>query len=278
MELLQVTILFLLPSLCSSDVNTDVINANTSLPIVSTTIKTSVLTPSTESLQNPVITPTIGTTPKGTTSSELLKKSLLSTIASLTTSKEELRITSTDGKMNESIISSVAVTNLALPNAVSTSPNSQHKSSTLQPDASPSKTGTLHSMPVTIPEGTLQSQGTENGKNASASATSPSYSSIILPVVIALIVITLSVFVLVGLYRVCWKSDPGTAENGNDQPQSDKESVKLLTVKTISHESALLKEDTVSCSTLSRILPILMVSTLHKEKPRTDSLRKPPHT
>ncbi|XP_078224010.1 endomucin isoform X1 [Callithrix jacchus] len=291
MELLQVTILFLLPSLCSSDVNTDVINANTSLPIVSTTIKTSVLTPSTESLQNPVITPTIGTTPKGTTSSELLKKSLLSTIASLTTSKEELRITSTDGKMNESIISSVAVTNLALPNAVSTSPNSQHKTetqsiiktmelsgSTLQPDASPSKTGTLHSMPVTIPEGTLQSQGTENGKNASASATSPSYSSIILPVVIALIVITLSVFVLVGLYRVCWKSDPGTAENGNDQPQSDKESVKLLTVKTISHESALLKEDTVSCSTLSRILPILMVSTLHKEKPRTDSLRKPPHT
>uniref|UniRef100_A0A5F4W040 Uncharacterized protein n=1 Tax=Callithrix jacchus TaxID=9483 RepID=A0A5F4W040_CALJA len=273
MELLQVTILFLLPSLCSSDVNTDVINANTSLPIVSTTIKTSVLTPSTESLQNPVITPTIGTTPKGTTSSELLKKSLLSTIASLTTSKEELRITSTDGKMNESIISSVAVTNLALPNAVSTSPNSQHKTetqsiiktmelsgSTLQPDASPSKTGTLHSMPVTIPEGTLQSQG------------------IILPVVIALIVITLSVFVLVGLYRVCWKSDPGTAENGNDQPQSDKESVKLLTVKTISHESALLKEDTVSCSTLSRILPILMVSTLHKEKPRTDSLRKPPHT
>uniref|UniRef100_A0A8C9CG71 Endomucin n=1 Tax=Phocoena sinus TaxID=42100 RepID=A0A8C9CG71_PHOSS len=30
---------------------------------------------------------------------------------------------------------------------------------------------------------------------------------------------------------------PGTPENGNDQPQSDKESVKLLTVKTISHES-----------------------------------------
>lgn len=55
--------------------------------------------------------------------------------------------------------------------------------------------------------------------------------------VIALIVITLSVFVLVGLYRMCWKKDPGTPENGNDQPQSDKESVKLLTVKTISHES-----------------------------------------
>ncbi|XP_064240127.1 endomucin isoform X2 [Aotus nancymaae] len=231
MELLQVTILFLLPSLCSSDVNTDVINASTSLPIVSTTIKTSVLTPSTESLWNPVITPTMGTTPKGTTNSEL------STVASLTTSKEDLGITTTDGRQNESIISNAAVTYLALPTAVSTLQSSQHKSNTLQPDVSPSKTGTLHSTPVTIPESTLQSQGTENGKNASASATSPSYSSIILPVVIALIVITLSVFVLVGLYRVCWKSDPGTAENGNDQPQSDKESVKLLTVKTISHES-----------------------------------------
>ncbi|XP_043294236.1 endomucin isoform X5 [Cervus canadensis] len=62
-------------------------------------------------------------------------------------------------------------------------------------------------------------------------------SGIILPVVIALIVITLSVFALVGLYRMCWKTDPGTQENGNEQPQSDKESVKLLTVKTISHES-----------------------------------------
>ncbi|XP_032117412.1 endomucin isoform X3 [Sapajus apella] len=207
MELLQVTMLFLLPSLCSSDVDT------------------------------------------GTTNSELLKKSLL-TVASLTTSTEELRITTTDGRENVSIISNVAVTNHALPNAASTSQSSQHKTetqstikimkipgSTLQPDASPSKTGTSHSMPATIPESTLQSQGTENGKNSSASAANPSYSSIILPVVIALIVITLSVFVLVGLYRVCWKSDPGTAENGNDQPQSDKESVKLLTVKTISHES-----------------------------------------
>ncbi|XP_017366843.1 endomucin isoform X2 [Cebus imitator] len=236
MELLQVTILFLLPSLCSSDVDTGLINANISSPSVTTTIKTSAQTPSTESLQNPVTTPTIGTIPTGTTNSELLKKSLL-TVASLTTSTEELRITTTDGRENESIISNVAVTNLALPNAVSTSQSSQHKSSTLQPDASPSKTGTSHSMPATIPESTLQSQGTENGKNSSASAASPSYSSIILPVVIALIVITLSVFVLVGLYRVCWKSDPGTAENGNDQPQSDKESVKLLTVKTISHES-----------------------------------------
>ncbi|TKC35307.1 hypothetical protein EI555_021569 [Monodon monoceros] len=93
---------------------------------------------------------------------------------------------------------------------------------TLQPDASPSRIPTLSSISVTILENISQSQG------------------IILPVVIALIAITLSVFALVGLYRMCWKTDPGTPENGNDQPQSDKESVKLLTVKTISHESGLL--------------------------------------
>ncbi|XP_068398598.1 endomucin isoform X1 [Eschrichtius robustus] len=108
---------------------------------------------------------------------------------------------------------------------------------TLQPDASPSRIPTLSSISVTILENISQSQGTENAKNASSSSTNPSYSSIILPVVIALIAITLSVFALVGLYRMCWKTDPGTPENGNDQPQSDKESVKLLTVKTISHES-----------------------------------------
>ncbi|XP_021571367.1 endomucin [Carlito syrichta] len=110
-------------------------------------------------------------------------------------------------------------------------------SNTQQQDATPSKTSILSPILLTIPVNISQSQGTKNGTNESSSATNPSYSSIILPVVIALIVITFSVFVLVGLYRMCWKTDPGTPENGNDQPQSDKESVKLLTVKTISHES-----------------------------------------
>uniref|UniRef100_G1PMN2 Endomucin n=1 Tax=Myotis lucifugus TaxID=59463 RepID=G1PMN2_MYOLU len=110
--------------------------------------------------------------------------------------------------------------------------------STSQPDASPSQTSILPPMSTAIAENISQSQGMiSNEKNASPSSTSSSHSSIILPVVIALIVITLSVFALVGLYRLCRKTDPGTAENGNDQPQSDKESVKLLTVKTISHEA-----------------------------------------
>nr|XP_003829992.2 endomucin isoform X1 [Pan paniscus] len=249
MELLQVTILFLLPSICSSNSTGVLQEANNSLVV--TTTKPSITTPNTESLQKNVVTPTTGTTPKGTITNELFKMSLMSTATFLTSKDEGLKVTTTDVRKNESIISNVTVTSVTLPNAVSTLQSSKPKTETqssikteipgsvLQPDASPSKTDTLTSIPVTIPENTSQSQviGTEGGKNASTSATSRSYSSIILPVVIALIVITLSVFVLVGLYRMCWKADPGTPENGNDQPQSDKESVKLLTVKTISHES-----------------------------------------
>ncbi|XP_051822373.1 endomucin isoform X5 [Antechinus flavipes] len=83
----------------------------------------------------------------------------------------------------------------------------------------------------------IKDQGsTKDSSNTSSFVTNSSYSSVILPVVIALIAITLSVFTLVGLYRMCWKTDPGTPDNGTDQPQSDKESVKLLTVKTISPE------------------------------------------
>uniref|UniRef100_A0A2K6C771 Endomucin n=1 Tax=Macaca nemestrina TaxID=9545 RepID=A0A2K6C771_MACNE len=239
MELLQVTILFLLPSICSSENSTGVINAATPSSVVVTT-ETSVTTPNTGSSQKNVITTTNETTPKGTITSELPKTSLTTTVTLLITSKDEgLRVTTPDVRENKSIISNVTVTSVTPPNAVSALQSSKPKSSILQPDASPSKAGTVSSIPVTIPENTSQSQviGSEGGKNASTSATSRSYSSIILPVVIALIVITLSVFVLVGLYRMCWKADPGTPENGNDQPQSDKESVKLLTVKTISHES-----------------------------------------
>ncbi|XP_074084206.1 endomucin [Macrotis lagotis] len=85
----------------------------------------------------------------------------------------------------------------------------------------------------------IKDQGSiKDSDNTSSLVNSNSYSSVILPVVIALIAITLSVFTLVGLYRMCWKTDPGTPDSGTDQPQSDKESVKLLTVKTISPETS----------------------------------------
>lgn len=253
MALLQGTVLvLLLSSLGGGQDNTDVINIAT--PRVSSsnsTTQTSVSTPNTTLAPN-LEKSTRGTSPQGTTNSESAKTTLMSTAPSLTTVKSE-GTTSNGVPKNESVTANDTVTNLPPISAVSTLKSSQHKTenqsssktteiivstvNTSQPDGPFSETNTLPSAAVTTPAIILQSQGTEDGKNMSSSSTNPSYSSVILPVVIALIVVTLSVFVLVGLYRMCWKTDPGTLENGNDQPQSDKESVKLLTVKTISHES-----------------------------------------
>ncbi|XP_024067506.1 endomucin isoform X1 [Terrapene carolina triunguis] len=68
-------------------------------------------------------------------------------------------------------------------------------------------------------------------------AVNDQYSSIILPVVIALIVITLSVFILVALYRMCRRTTTEGQENGTEQATTDKEGVKLLSVKTASPET-----------------------------------------
>uniref|UniRef100_A0A2I3LD39 Endomucin n=2 Tax=Cercopithecinae TaxID=9528 RepID=A0A2I3LD39_PAPAN len=168
MELLQVTILFLLPSICSSENRTGVINATTPSSVVVTT-ETSVTTPNTGSSQKNVITTTNETTPKGTITSELPKTSLTTTVTFLTSKDEGLRVTTPDVRENKSIISNVTVTSVTPPNAVSALQSSKPKTET----QSSIKTTKI----------------------------------------------------------------PGTPENGNDQPQSDKESVKLLTVKTISHES-----------------------------------------
>ncbi|NWI60850.1 MUCEN protein, partial [Calyptomena viridis] len=62
------------------------------------------------------------------------------------------------------------------------------------------------------------------------------FADIILPVVITLIVITLSVFSLVALYRMCQKKTPGIFF-AFSEAQSDKEGVKLLSVKTTSPET-----------------------------------------
>uniref|UniRef100_A0A8C9E841 Endomucin n=1 Tax=Phocoena sinus TaxID=42100 RepID=A0A8C9E841_PHOSS len=251
MKLLQGTILcLLLSSLCSGLDDAEV--KDTADHQLAT--KTSVPTSNTTSSPNVAEKSTVEISAKGATSKEPLETSLLSTLSSVTTAVngEELGSTAKGATKTEFITTRTTVINLPLPNAISTLQSPQSKTeiqssikatetpvNTLQPDASPSRIPTLSSVSVTILENISQSQviGTENAKNASSSSTSPSYSSIILPVVIALIAITLSVFALVGLYRMCWKTDPGTPENGNDQPQSDKESVKLLTVKTISHES-----------------------------------------
>ncbi|NXH41434.1 MUCEN protein, partial [Dicaeum eximium] len=65
------------------------------------------------------------------------------------------------------------------------------------------------------------------------------FADVILPVVITLIVITLSVFSLVALYKMCQKKTPGIwfAFSGGGGAPSDKEGVKLLSVKTTSSEA-----------------------------------------
>ncbi|XP_045648463.1 endomucin isoform X2 [Ursus americanus] len=237
MKLLQVTILcLLLPSLCSSENATDVKHSNTPVLTSAAISPTKASVPTPTATSNRVTESTAGTS-IGTTSKKLSSTSSQPTHSSLTTTVKGEGTTTSGVTKTELTVTNATVTKILLLNASSTLPSSQNKSSPLSSDASSPHTSTLPSVSGTTPGNNSQLQGTEDAKNASSSSASPSYSGIILPVVIALIVVTLSAFVLVGLYRMCWKTDPGTPENGNDQPQSDKESVKLLTVKTISHES-----------------------------------------
>lgn len=246
MRLLQVTALFFLlsNSLCRGENSEDVQNIFTPALTETSTTKASATTPDMVSITNKS---TGGTPPKGTTNSATPKTPLMPALNSPTTPKHET--TTRDVIKNEVSTTKTTVPNPTISNAVSTLSSPQNKtenqtsirtteiSVTNQlPDASP-KTTETPSASLTTAKTISQIQDTEDGKITATTSTTPSYSSVILPVVIALIVITVLVFTLVGLYRICWKRDPGTPESGNDQPQSDKESVKLLTVKTISHES-----------------------------------------
>ncbi|XP_070647248.1 endomucin isoform X1 [Bos indicus] len=250
MKLLQGTIFCLLLSSISS--NDQIADTSATTTPLSTTSEINPTPPTRDTRTSPNDKNSTGELSiEGTSSKEAAQMPHLLTLSPVTPN------TKGDGASTESIMETklstteATVMSQSLSNAVSTSQSSDSKTETQSsikatetpvntspPEASSFRTATLSSISVTTAENISPSQvGLENAKNASASTTSPSYSSIILPIVIALIVITLSVFVLVGLYRMCWKTDPGTQENGNEQPQSDKESVKLLTVKTISHES-----------------------------------------
>ncbi|XP_075837383.1 endomucin isoform X2 [Microtus pennsylvanicus] len=247
MQLLQVTALLLLlcNRVCRSEASEDVQNKSaSSLPETSTT-KLSVITPGNMSVTNAVNNAKNGTAPTGKTDGELLEHPLTPAPNSLTTVKHEEKTTPGVIK-NQDLTTNTTVPNL-LSNVTSMLPSSQHKTenqssiktpevpgTTQLPDASP-KTTASPSASLTTPKSISHVQDTADGKVTASPLTH--YSDVILPVIIALIVITLLVFTLVGLYRMCWKREPGAPENGNDQPQSDKESVKLLTVKTISHES-----------------------------------------
>ncbi|KAM4780270.1 LOW QUALITY PROTEIN: endomucin [Cyanocitta cristata] len=110
-------------------------------------------------------------------------------------------------------------------------------SSTVSTEGSTSASG-ASGLPVSSPT-SLTTSG--NPKSSSGNQTQTGsdirYSNVILPIVITLIVITLSVFSLVALYKMCQKKTPERQENGAEQAQSDKEGVKLLSVKTTSSET-----------------------------------------
>ncbi|XP_066173973.1 endomucin [Sylvia atricapilla] len=112
-------------------------------------------------------------------------------------------------------------------------------SSTVSPERNISASGTSD-LPMISPTNSTKANS-ESPKSSSGNQTQTgsdiSYSNVILPIVITLIVITLSVFSLVALYKMCQKSTPERQENGAEQAQSDKEGVKLLSVKTTSPET-----------------------------------------
>ncbi|XP_008824385.1 endomucin isoform X2 [Nannospalax galili] len=248
MQLPQVTTLLLLLSngLCSSEDSQDVSNMSSPLTTATST-RSSVITPDAMSTTNFVSKPTTEASPKGTTNNELSNMPLAPAVTSPATNKSEeartINVTKSEVFSTEATVSNLpfSKTTSMLPSSNKTENQNSIKTTeasvNTQPPGTSSKATVLPSRTVTTPKTISPFQDNEDWKNTTTPPTIPSYSSIILPVVIALIVITLLVFTLVGLYRMCWKRDPGTPENGNDQPQSDKESVKLLTVKAISHES-----------------------------------------
>ncbi|XP_054447662.1 endomucin isoform X2 [Pteronotus mesoamericanus] len=220
MKLLQVTILCLLVSSILHTSEGDGEQIKTTPPL-NTSVLSAAKTPVPGTLMtsspDAVTTPAVGTSPRGTTTRGSLQTSL-PPITSLTTTVKGKGATTNDVTKTHFTTASIIVRNVSLPSVVSTLQSSQHKTenlssinatqipvSSIQPNASTSNTSLLSSISTTIPENISPSQGTENEKKESSSSTNPSHSS--------------------------------TPENGNDQPQSDKESVKLLTVKTISHES-----------------------------------------
>ncbi|KAI4543097.1 hypothetical protein MG293_007223 [Ovis ammon polii] len=215
MKLLQGTIFcLLLSNISSAEQNPETPSANTPL---STTSKAT------------TISPTINTTTSPNDEKSTVE---ISTEGTSTKNITETKLSTTEATVMSQSLSS----------AVSTSQSSDSKINTSPPEASSFRTVTLSSISVTTPENISPSQGLENAKNASASTTSPSYSS-----EYHIYLHSMQFYFADGYCFDCNNTfslrSGGFVSNvleDRPRPQSDKESVKLLTVKTISHESGLL--------------------------------------
>nr|XP_028600020.1 endomucin isoform X2 [Podarcis muralis] len=165
--------------------------------------------------------------------------------------------TASSGTAESPAPSSVTSSHLAL-----TTPGQHNKTATTT-RALPSEKATQRSIQDTLQKVT-EVPTESNTENAhSEKQDHPSYTTIILPVIIALIVISLSVFLLVTLYRMCLKTTPERQENGTEQAPSDKENVKLISVKTTSPENGMSSFLTLS----SYDLPLGMSLPLEPFKP-----------
>ncbi|XP_054239052.1 endomucin [Indicator indicator] len=240
---------FLLAVFCACTVGEDVVSTST----VTTTTFAPTLKPATEAvdpaisqtppLQTSVLTTAVrATTEPPTTTSTPPSPNATQKTTQGTTTNPPAKETTTAPEKSDSPTNTTQASGTQLAyneslDASSTKGSSFSSTVSLQNPTSAPGTSGLHTSSLT------QSTNLDIGIPGSSSGNSnvadkdSHYSSIILPVVITLIVITLSVFSLVALYRMCQKKAPERQENGTEQTQSDKEGVKLLSVKTTSSET-----------------------------------------
>ncbi|XP_009325311.1 PREDICTED: endomucin isoform X1 [Pygoscelis adeliae] len=205
----------------------EAVNASTSQ---ATTLQTSVLTTTAIRATNESIT----------SNSTLSSPNTTQQITQGTTPQPPIKVTTTGADKTASTTNTTQASGTQLAqneslDASSTKEWSFSSTISLQKTTSAPGTSGLHVSSLTEST-TFGSPGSSSG-NKKVPESAIHYSSVILPIVITLIVITLSVFSLVALYRMCQKKTPERQENGTEQAQSDKEGVKLLSVKTTTPET-----------------------------------------
>ncbi|KAK2546067.1 Emcn [Columba livia] len=247
MKLLGIACSFL-AALCVCAVGDDVVPTSTITTSVSALTSkpvTEAVNPSTPQAATPqasvLTTITIRATDEPTTSkSTATSPNPTQQITQGTTTQPPVKATTTAASKNDSTTTTTQASTTQLAQNVSSGASSTKAwsvSSTVSLQKTTSAPGTsgLHVSSPTEPM-TLGSPASNSGNN-NVPENAIHYSSVILPIVITLIVITLAAFSLVALYRMCQKKTPERQENGTEQAQSDKEGVKLLSVKTTSAET-----------------------------------------
>ncbi|XP_052631547.1 endomucin isoform X1 [Harpia harpyja] len=218
----------------STPTTKDVMEAVSTSTLQSTSLQMSVLTTTENRTTNESITSDSTSSSPNATQQITQDTTTQLPVKAMTTTAEK-----SDSTTNTTQASVTQLTHSESLDASSTKRQSFSSTISLQKTTSAPGTSGLHVRSPTEST-TFGSTGTSSG-NKNAAGSDIHYSSVILPIVITLIVITLSVFSLVALYRMCQKKTPERQENGTEQAQSDKEGVKLLSVKTTSPETVFVE-------------------------------------